>query len=286
MTASNTSRSTGRTHRVLIIDDDPLCAISLVPYFKTQGFDVRSSLNAEAGLADALANLPSLILLAVSLPDKPGLAVFKELRNRPRTAHIPIMFLAEHIETRHQNELLSAGADDFITKPFDLDILGLRVRNAIKRVERDGVNDPRTGLPTGKLVQERIRALADELGWYKIDLAIDNFDAFHNLYGFMTAEEVIAFAARMVNESVQQMGTPDDFIGQRGDTEFVVITRLDKGPVLRDYLTSHFNEEVLSFYSFVEREQGYVEVDDGSGGRVRKPLMSAKTKVQEGEADD
>ncbi len=280
------ARTTSRTHRLLIIDDDPLSAVALKPYFGQQGFEVRSSTTAADGLSDALAFPPSLILLAVSLPDKPGLDVFQQLRARARTAHIPVMFLAEHVELRHQNDLLGAGADDFITKPFDLDILGLRVRNAIQRMERDGVHDPRTGLPTGRLIQERVRALADEFDWYKIDFGIDHFDAFSNLYGFMTSEEVIMFAARLVHETVQEVGTPDDFIGQRGDTEFVIITRLANGPKVRDLLEKRFNEEVLSFYSFTEREQGYIEVEEGSGERARKPLMAARIKVQQGEAEE
>jgi DNA-binding response OmpR family regulator len=276
----------GRQRRILIIDGDPLNIAVLQPHFSQQGFDVQVCDSGADGLNQALAQPPSLILLGVSLPDGPGLDVFRLLRQRPRLAHIPVMFVAEHVETRQQNAILSAGADDFIVKPYDVDILGLRVRNAIQRVERDGINHPRSGLATGRLIQERVRALADEYNWYKIDFTIDNFDAFRDLYGFVTSEEVITFTVGLVNDVVQEAGNPEDFLGHRGDHEFVIVTSLARGPKMRDTLEKRFNEGALSFYNFMEREQGYIEVDDGSGGRTYKPLMVARIRVQEGEAED
>jgi DNA-binding response OmpR family regulator len=272
--------------RILIVDPDATISMTLEPYFKEQGFQAMVVPSGTAALSEVLGHPPSLILLAARLPDSTGLDIFRQLRSRVRTAHIPVMFLAEHKDADQQKDLLAAGADDFITKPFDIDILGLRVRNAIKRAERDGVTHPHTGLPTGRLIQERIRALADELGWYKIDFSIENFNAFRDNYGFMTSEEVITFAAHLLNEVVQSDGAADDFMGHRDDTDFVVITKLANGPALKAALEKRFNDEALSFYSFMEREQGYIEVIDGNGGKVQKPLMSAKIKVQEGEPEE
>jgi len=278
-------KSAEHPRRLLVIDNDPMIDAVLKPYLNQHGYATQVAGTAADGLNEALAHPPSLILLSVTLPDRPGLEVFRTLRERARTAHIPVMFLADHMDARRQNELLSAGADDFINKPFDLDILGLRIRNAVQRTERDGLHHPRTGFPTGRLVQERIRALADEYSWYKIDFSIDNFGVFRDLYGFVSSEEVIGFAANLVNEVVHQAGTPDDFVGQRDDTDFVIITNLKHGPDLRDALQKRFNEEVLAFYSFMERDQGYIQVDDGAGGLAQKPLMAARIKVQEGEPE-
>jgi DNA-binding response OmpR family regulator len=275
-----------RVRRLLIIDSDAITTGALKQYFGQQGFDVSVVPTGAEGAREAVARLPALILLAATLSDGPGLEVFKQLRGRVRTAHIPVMFLANHSEADLQNALLGAGADDFILKPFDIDILGLRIRNAIKRSERDGVNHPRSGLPTGRLIQERVRALADEFGWYKIDFTIANFEAFRDLYGFMSGEEVLTFATRLVGEVMQRAGTPDDFVGQRSDTEFVIVARLDNGPIIRGMLERRFNEEVTAFYSFVEREQGYIEAEDGAGGRVHKALITAHIKVQQGDPDD
>src|SRR5258708_16608823 len=207
-----------RKHGILVIDNDPIVPMALGPYFSGTGYELRTALTAADGLNDVMANPPSLILLAVNLPDSAGLDVFRQLRSRTRTRHIPVMFLASYGEDHTQNAVLSAGADDFVAKPFDADLLGLRIRNAVKRTERDGLNHPRSGLPTGRLIQQRLRALADDFGWYKIDLNIDNFDDFVERYGFMIGEEGIVFTSKLLNDVVQQTRTPAQFIGQRQDT--------------------------------------------------------------------
>src|SRR5262249_12901104 len=152
-----------------LIDSDPADVELIRTALAEQGHSVRTAANGNDGLVAALEKTPSLVLLALSLPDQSGLDVFRTMRSRARTEHVPVMFLAERGESSQQNAVLQAGADDFIVKPFDTDILSLRVRNAIKRTERDGLHHPQTGLPTGRLIQERVRALADEYGWYKID---------------------------------------------------------------------------------------------------------------------
>jgi DNA-binding response OmpR family regulator len=275
----------GRNRRVLVIDGDITVGIALDPYLREHGCEVRTAKTAADGQTEALNSPPSLILMAATLPDSTGVHLFRELRAHTRLAHTPIMFIVGYGESAQQNELLKAGADDVILKPFDSQILTLRIRNAIQRSERDGIVHPRSGLPTGQWLTERIRALADEYGWYKIDFAIESFEAFVEQYGFMSGEEVINFTVGLITEVVQQHGTPEDFIGQRDDTHFSIITRLDNGIAMRDSLEQRFNTEVGAFYSFMERDQGFVEVNDGTGGTERKPLMSARIKVQEGEPE-
>ncbi len=274
--------------RVLLIDSDPADAELIHAALTEQGHTVRVVATASDGLAATLEKTPSLVLLALSLPDQSGLDVFRTMRGRARTEHIPVMFLAERGEASQQNEALHAGADDFIIKPFDTDILSLRVRNAIKRAERDGLHHPQTGLATGRLIQERVRALAEEYDWYKIDFILDHFAAFREAYGFMTGQEVMTFAAELIGEVVRAAGaagTPEDFVGHRADDEFTIVTRLANGPVLRAQLETRFNESVLSFYNFAEREQGFIELIDANGQQSQHPLMRARIKVQQGEPE-
>ncbi len=271
--------------RILLIDSDQSTVELLQSTLTASGYEVQAATTGNAGLAASLEKVPSLVLLANSLPDQAGLEVFQVLRSRARTMHIPVIMLAQRNEAGRQNEILKAGADDFIVKPFDIDILTLRIRNTIMRSERDGLHHPQTGLATGRLIQERVRALADEYGWYKIDFEIDGFSGFRESYGFMTGQEVLNFAATLINEVVQASGTPDDFTGQRGDAQFMIITRRANGAAVREAIERRFNEGVQSFYNFMDRDQGYLEIDDGSGGKVRHPLMHARIKILEGEED-
>lgn len=267
-------------HRILIVDDDEDVAEPFAAYFAGEGYAVDVAADSDQALAAANRALPSLIILGARLADTDGLDLFNTFRARPRTAHIPVIFVAHRAESDRRNALLRAGADDFMAQPFDIDILGLRVRNAIARTEREGVIEPRTGLPTGRLLQERLRRLADEDGWAKLDIAIRDFDAFSERYDFLTADEVLLFTANLLTEVCQEVGTEDDFIGHRAGQHFVVVTHEGSGPALSARLKARFDTEVKAFYNFMDREQGYILIEDGYGGTKEAPLMTLDVKLQ------
>jgi DNA-binding response OmpR family regulator len=272
--------------RLLIIEHESNLVDNLQQHFEMQGYEVLSALTCRRGLDLAQTARPNLILLAARMPDMAGLDAFRALRDQPRTGHIPVMIMAGHDEAILQNKVLEEGAYDFLEKPLDLDILTLRVRNALRRAEREGLSEPRTGLPTGRLVDERLDALGEERGWYKIELTIASFNVFRDRYGFVTANEALRFAGNLILQLVNEYGRADDFVGHvSGSERFVILTTLVHGPALRGVLARRVTEELESFYTFVEREQGYVQIEDGAGGYYQKPLMSAQVTVMQGEPD-
>src|SRR5215468_8903543 len=107
-----------RKRRILVIDDDDTVAVLLKPYFEQQQFELEITRSGADGLTAAQSRPPSLVLLSAKLPDMSGLEIFKQLRERARTTHVPVMILANHSEAKQQNDLLEAGVDDFIAKPF------------------------------------------------------------------------------------------------------------------------------------------------------------------------
>jgi DNA-binding response OmpR family regulator len=272
--------------RLLFIDGDELLLRTLRQHFEIDGYQVDTAATGQEGLALAETNRPNLILLAARMPDLAGLDVFRLLRDRPRTGHIPVMILAGPAEMVLQKRILEEGAYDFIEKPLDLDILSLRVRNALRRAEREGLTESRTGLPTGRLIDDRLKALENERGWYKITLQVENVGVFRDLYGFVTANEALRFTGNLISQVVSGHGTPDDFVGHRNGTEeFVIITTQTHGPALVEKLSERVTPELQSFYNFMEREQGYVLVEDGAGGQAQKPLMAAQIGVAQGAPD-
>jgi hypothetical protein len=109
---------------------------------------------------------------------------------------------------------------------------------------------------------------------------------FRDLYGFVTANEVLRFGGNLIAQLVNEHGSSEDFVGHRnGSEEFVIITTLAFGPPLRDALERRLTEELRSFYNFMERDQGYVLIEDGSGKQVQKSLMSAQITILQGEPD-
>jgi DNA-binding response OmpR family regulator len=257
--------------RILVVEDDFDISNMLRIYFSGQGYDVQVAPRGGDALTLTRKQLPQLIVLDIMLPDMDGYAVCRELRQTTRTSHIPIIFLTQKDERSDKIAGLELGADDYITKPFDIEELKLRVKNAIDRVDREKSMDPRSNLPSSKLIEEQLRELMRTTEtWSYLDLKINNFDAFQEVYGFVASTEVLRFMALLVGEVVDELGTPDDFVGHAGNDNFVIITYSQKAQALLDRIVARFNDEVKQHYSFIDRERGHIVLESGQ----EKPLMT------------
>jgi DNA-binding response OmpR family regulator len=259
--------------RILVVEDDPDISNMLKIYFTGQGYDMEMVKRGGDALTITQQQLPQLIILDINLPDMDGYTVCKRLRTTTRTKHIPVIFLTEKDDRSDRIAGLELGADDYITKPFDIEELRLRIQNAISSAERMGLTDPRSGLPSGRLIEDQLREMMRRKDWTYMDIRISFFEAFREKYGFVASDEVLRFSAMMISDVVDHNGAPEDFIGNAGNDNFVVITDASKGTIIRETLEKRFNEEVQSHYSFVDREQHGVKIDDGMGGEKLVKLM-------------
>ena len=260
--------------RILVVEDDFDISTMLRIYFNGQGFEVSVAPRGGDALEMTRKSLPHLIVLDIMLPDMDGYSVCRYLRTTTRTSHIPIIFLTQKDERSYKIAGLELGADDYITKPFDIEELKLRVTNAIARQERENSLDPRTGLPSGRLIEEQLRRMIRTSTWALLDCRIQHFDRFRDVYGFITGDEVLRFTALILGEVVDAAGTANDFIGHPGGDNFVVITQAAKAAAMRERLKARFNAEVLTHYNFMDRERGYVIGKDSEGREVQVPLMT------------
>jgi diguanylate cyclase (GGDEF)-like protein len=209
------------------------------------------------------------------LPDIDGYEVCRTLRTNTRTSHIPIIFLTQKDERSDRLQGLELGADDYITKPFDIEELKLRVQGAIRRSERESLTDPRSGLPAGRLIEEQLRKIIRETGWAFLDLRINHFGPFNDSYGFVAGDDVLRFTSMLINEVLDLDGTSDDFVGHAGGDNFVIITKQDKAGQIKQRLKSRFNEEVQTHYNFMDRQTGHIMAPGPDGqNTVQVPLMT------------
>ena len=121
--------------RLLIVEDNEEVADMLVLFFGGRGLKVSIAPDGETALTQIREHLPSLILLDVGLPDMDGYELFRRFRQGVRTRYIPVIFLTRRTRKADRIAGLQMGADDFVTKPFDLEELFLRVQNAATRAE-------------------------------------------------------------------------------------------------------------------------------------------------------
>lgn len=260
--------------RLCVVEDDIDIANMLRIYFNSQGYDVDMAHRGNDALELTRHVMPHLIILDIMLPDIDGYEVCRTLRTQTRTSHIPVIFLTQKDERSDRLQGLELGADDYITKPFDIEELKLRVQNAIARAEREALTDPTSGLPTGRLIEEQLRKIIRNRGWALMDVRINHFDSFKDVYGFIASNDVLRFTGMLLGEVVDEKGTTNDFLGHTGGDDFIIITTEAAGPQIKQRLKDRFSEQIMTHYNFVDRQQGYIQAPDDKGQMQKSPLMS------------
>ena len=241
--------------KILIVEDDLDVAEMLNAYFRVQGYDVFTVNWGEDGVRAAQTVLPDLMILDIRLPDIDGYEVARRVRTDRRTNEIPIIFLTEKRERIDRLQGFEVGADDYITKPFDVQELRLRVRNALKRVGQGSLTNPVSGLPEGPLVEERLSDVIHKSGWALLHICINHLDAFREAYGFVASDDVLRAISLMIHNTMKETGSTEDFLGHISPTDFVVVLTPANLPAFQERIRSRLEQSLDYFYPIKDREQ-------------------------------
>jgi DNA-binding response OmpR family regulator len=121
--------------RILVVDDDPGVADAIDRTLKNGGHETIVVHNGWDALRAARTQEPDLVILDVVMPGMDGIQVCQEMRADHHLQHIPIIFLTARAMLEDKVEGFEAGADDYLTKPFAIQELGLRVRALLRRAQ-------------------------------------------------------------------------------------------------------------------------------------------------------
>ena len=148
---------------VLVVDDTPASLRLLVDILSGEGYTVRPADCGPLALTSATANPPALIVLDIRMPGMDGFEVCRELRQRPETRELPVIFLSAANETSERIEGLKLGAVDFVTKPFQREELIARINTHVElgrlRTRLERLVEERTAELDAANEQLRIAAL-------------------------------------------------------------------------------------------------------------------------------
>lgn len=122
----------GGNKKILVIDDSDQIRWFLKHVFNKE-YNILEARNGQEGVEVALEEMPDLVLCDVMMPVKDGFDVCRELKNDPRTAQLPIVMLTAKVESEDVITGIEAGADDYITKPFDVEILQSKISSLMKK---------------------------------------------------------------------------------------------------------------------------------------------------------
>lgn len=244
---------TEKTATILVVEDDIDVADMLDAYFRVQGYEVLVANWGEEAIQTCHDRSPELVILDIRLPDIDGYKVARRLRESRRTASIPILFLTEKRELGDKLKGLALGADDYITKPFDIQELRLRVRNALRRASQGSLTNPITSLPEGRLVDERLQECLGAKDWALLAISLENLESFREAYGFVASDDVLRAIGLMIQNAVRSNGAINDFLGQLENTVFLVVTTRTHLPELTSRIRQRLEQALDYFYPLRDR---------------------------------
>ena len=122
--------------KILVIDDDLAINELIKVNLELHGYEVIQAYNGVEGFAKAKQEIPALIILDVMMPEVDGFTVAQRVRQNPETAEIPILMLTALSELNDKVNGFNIGVDDYLTKPFEIEELLVRVRALLKRTHQ------------------------------------------------------------------------------------------------------------------------------------------------------
>lgn len=241
--------------KILIVEDDLDVAEMLNAYFGVQGYEVFTVNWGEDGVRACLTERPDLVILDIRLPDIDGYEVARRLRGDRRTKDVPIIFLTEKRDRADRLHGLELGADDYITKPFDVQELRLRVRNSLKRMGQGSLTNPVSGLPEGALVDERLEECLQKDEYALLLVSLENLEAFRELYGFVASDDVLRAVSLMIHNAMREVGSVDGFLGHLTAAEFILVVPSAMIPALSERIVNRLEQSLDYFYPIRDRDK-------------------------------
>jgi diguanylate cyclase (GGDEF)-like protein len=214
---------------VVVVEDDPAQAQMLAVWLEQINARVRICNSAQMARDTLSTETPDLVLLDVDLPDIDGYAVARLMRQDPRLALVPIVFLTARKTLSDEMDGLRAGGDDFLAKPVERSLLlqvvltrterGRRIRELVHRDALTGASNHAT------LMAELDHAIAfsgrhgEPLCFLMLDL--DHFKRINDTYGHMVGDQVLQHVAGIFRRAIRN----SDLLGRYGGEEFGIILR-------------------------------------------------------------
>ena len=216
--------------RVLVADDDPGVVGLIQAVLKDEGYEVLTATDGEEALALARSHNPDVVLLDVMMPRLDGLEVCRRLRDNPATSHLCVIMLTARTMAADQLGGLDAGADDYVSKPFDALGLPTRIQSVLERARSTPARDPLTRLPGPHTIDEMRKRLRDDnTSFALLHVDLDDFSSFDASFGKERGDEAVRLLAACVHQAVEEASGLKGLVGHLAADRLAVIVDLELG---------------------------------------------------------
>ncbi|MFH0947718.1 MAG: response regulator [Elusimicrobiota bacterium] len=263
--------------KILIVDDDLNLQKLLKVNFEKAGYIAISVFDGKNIVKQIQQqDVPDLIVLDIMLPGIDGYTICQQLREKTTTILTPILILSSKDSPTDKIAALKLGADEYVTKPFDIGELVARVGALLQRTEQILSANPLTGLPGNLVIMREVnKRLKVKENFSCMYLDIDNFKAYNDKYGFNKGDEIIKFTAEIIKHSVAEK----DFVGHIGGDDFVLICDVEKTEITCQNIINLFDAKISQYYNTKDRDSGYIMAVNRQGKRQRFSIMALSIGV-------
>jgi diguanylate cyclase (GGDEF)-like protein len=219
-----------QSQHILLVEDEAAARGAMAALLREEGYRVTAVIDGIEALDAVDREVPDLVISDVNMPRCDGFHLVRRLRDRPATAHVPIVLVSALAAPNRRVVGLDLGADDFVAKPIDFGELLARVRAHLRRaherddLERRAVIDGLTGILNRRGIAavlqreiQRSRRSGTPLSVLMID--VDRFKKINDDHGHQAGDTVLRHVARSVADVVRVV----DQVGRFGGDEFLVV---------------------------------------------------------------
>jgi len=214
--------------KIVIAEDDDSIAHMVNMALGDAGFLCLRARDGDEALKLVKAHDPDLLVLDVMMPRVDGLEVARRLKADVMWSRTPILMLTALAGVDNQVQGLEAGADAYMSKPFDLREFGARVKALIRAARRERNRNPTSNLPGSRAIDEEIEG-ALKTGKMTVVVHIDilAFDAYADAIGIVASETIVKEVGNLLLEAGRRASGGGAFIGHIGGSDFIALISPD-----------------------------------------------------------
>lgn len=263
---------------ILIIEDEQTVADIIAINLRLEAFEVEVALNGTTGLAKAREGGIDLIICDIMMPDIDGYEICRRLKADRLTRDIPIILLTARTEVENKVAGLEAGADDFITKPFNFSDLVDHINMNLDRAANKRPIDALTGLPGNIDSDDALKGVVlsgEDFAF--VLLRVNHLRPYREVYGDRMFEDVLRFTARAIGSRLESRGGGSAFY--LGSGTFGVLANPARVEGLANEIMDEFDIGVSDFYTHEDIVKGSLSTFDRRGEVVDNPFMTVSIGI-------
>ena len=264
---------------IYIIDDDDSSIVIFRELFRND--PEYKFISVKTGQIDiALKNIPSLIVINEDAIDRDVIDLCRKIRKDEDNTITPVIVVSSKTSREHRVRILRESVEYFIKKPVDEQYLYYTVKNLNRLLSSNRRVSPLTGLPGNVQIHAELKkriGRGEPFSVLYIDL--DNFKAYNDVYGFLKGDQIIEFTADTIVNSVHSDELENTFVGHIGGDDFVEIVPGTNCEKLCQNIITHFDNNVVKYFTDDDIEKGYIEVANRKGIIEQFPLTSVSIGV-------